>query len=157
MHPKPPNSEVTHLVTFRRMATVVVVVALGASSCSDKTKDSASSNVQSAVSDAKDAAANVLDNATVTAVRNFATQQGEEQFANARNPLDASGLSCKATMVDGVAHVTVSCTGTTKDRKAASLKGETSEIPGASITELDGKFTGAVDGNDVFVTEKLGG
>jgi hypothetical protein len=146
-------------VAFRRFAALVAVVALplAAGACSSETKDSAKSDVQSAVSDANDAAANVLDNATETAIRNVATQQGEEQFTNSKNPLDDQGLTCEAKMADGVAHVAVSCTGTTKDGKPAALNGETSQVPGASITHLEGTFTGTVDGSEVFTTEKLGG
>ncbi len=153
------NAKSRKVLVVRRFATIVAALALpiAASACSSETRDSASSDVESAVSDAQDAASNVLDNATETAVRNIATQQGEEQFANAQNPLDDSGLTCEAKMADGVAHVTVSCTGATKDGKAATLTGETSEVPGASVTELEGKFSGAVDGTEVFTTDKLGG
>lgn len=143
---------------LRRVAVAAAALAFmfGAVSCSEKTKDSASSDVQSAASDVKEAAANVLDNATETAVRNIATRQGEQQFADTNNELDGSGLTCEAKLADGLAHVTVSCTGTTKDGKAAALTGETSEIPGASVTELEGDFTGTADGNEVFTTKRLG-
>ncbi len=144
---------------LRRAALVAAALAFAiwAAGCSEKTKDSASSDAQSAASDVKQAAANVLDNATETAVRNVATQQGEEQFTNAKHFLDGSGLTCEAKLADGVSHVTVSCTGTTKDGKAAALDGETSEIPGASVTHLEGDFSGTVDGNEVFTTKNLGG
>ena len=139
------------------MAAATIVLGFTAASCSSESTDSASSDVQTAVSEAENAIANVLDNATETAVRNIATQQGEEQFTNAQNPLDDNGLTCEATMADGVAGVSVSCTGTTQDGKAATLEGETSEVPGASITELEGNFVGSVDGTEVFTTQKLGG
>ena len=51
----------------------------------------------------------------------------------------------------------VNCTGTTKDGKAVKLSGTTSELPGASVTELEGSFTGTVDGQQVFTTQELGG
>ena len=57
----------------------------------------------------------------------------------------------------GLDQVDVNCTGTTEDGGAAVLTGTTSEIPGASITELDGTFTATVDGEPVFETDTLGG
>ena len=39
----------------------------------------------------------------------------------------------------------------------AELTGETAELPGESIVELEGTFTGTVDGGEVFSTEVLGG
>ena len=43
------------------------------------------------------------------------------------------------------------------DGAVAEMTGTTSELPGASITELDGDFVGTVDGAEVFRTERLGG
>lgn len=159
MELKRTNAKSPRLPLVRRLAIVAAAVALpiGVGACSSKTKDSAKSDAQAAVSDAREAAANVLDNATETAVRNIATQQGEEQFTNAKNPLDSNGLTCEATMAEGVAHVTVSCTGMTEAGKAATLTGQTTEVPGASVSQLEGDFVGAVDGSEVFKTEKLGG
>ncbi len=60
-------------------------------------------------------------------------------------------------MADGVDQIDISCTGTTQDGGAAELTGHTNEIPGASVVTLDGEFTGTVDGEEVFTTQRLGG
>lgn len=144
--------------------SALALLSLGAGACSEDTKDTAetlienaATDVQSAITDVQEAGANVLDSAAETAIRNLATQQGEEQFANADNPLDADGLTCEAKVAEDVEKVDVSCTGKTEDGKAAELAGQTDEIPGASVTELEGSFSGTVDGAEVFTTEKLGG
>ena len=41
--------------------------------------------------------------------------------------------------------------------EAAALTGTTAEIPGASVVELEGEFTGTVNGTQVFTTQRLGG
>ncbi len=100
----------------------------------------------------------LVDDATELAVRNFAALQGAEQFNHEGHQIDEDGLACTATVGDGgLDQVDVSCTGTTEDGGAAVLSGTTSEIPGASITELDGTFTATVDGEPAFETDTLGG
>ncbi len=100
----------------------------------------------------------LLDDATELAVRNFAALQGAEQFNHEGHQIDEDGLTCTATVGEGgLDQVDVSCTGTTEDGGAAVLSGTTSEIPGASITELDGAFTATVDGEPAFETDTLGG
>ena len=100
----------------------------------------------------------LLDDATELAVRNFAAMQGAEQFNHEGFEIDEDGLSCTATVGEGgLNQFDVNCTGTTEDGDAAVLTGTTSEIPGASITELDGAFTATVDGESVFETDTLGG
>ena len=37
------------------------------------------------------------------------------------------------------------------------MTGTTDELPGASVTELEGAFTGTVDGTEAFSTDTLGG
>ena len=51
----------------------------------------------------------------------------------------------------------IDCTGTTADGGAAALTGTTTEVPGASVTSLEGDFAGTVDGAEVFTTQTLGG
>ena len=100
----------------------------------------------------------LLDDGVELAVRNFAAVQGAEQFNNAGHEIDSDGLSCRATVSkEGRKAVEVSCTGTTVDGGEAELTGRTSELPGASITELEGDFTATVDGETVFTTDELGG
>lgn len=111
---------------------------------------SAITEVSAAADDAVDAGAEAL-------ARNIAAEQGEEEFADAGHPLDDDGLTCEATVGDDVEAVDISCTGTTEDGAAAELTGTTSELPGASAVELEGSFTGTVDGAEVFTADALGG
>lgn len=104
-----------------------------------------------------DSRSELLDDATETAVRNFAALQGAEQFEAAGHDLDG-GLTCTADVGDRrLEDVVVECTGTTVDGREAALSGTTAELPGASITELKGSFTATVDGEAVFETDQLGG
>ena len=64
--------------------------------------------------------------------------------------IDADGANIRLV-------VEVECTGTTVDGRDAVLTGVTSEIPGASITELEGDWTATVGGEQVFATDELGG
>jgi hypothetical protein len=99
-----------------------------------------------------------LDDVTELAVRNFAALQGSEQFNAAGYEIDDDGLTCTAAVGGGGrTAVEVECTGTTVDGGDAVLTGVTSEIPGASITELEGEWTATVDGEQVFTTGELGG
>ncbi|WP_117000000.1 hypothetical protein [Desertimonas flava] len=101
---------------------------------------------------------NLLDDGVELAVRNFAALQGAEQFNHAGHEIDDDGLKCTATVSEGGREaVDVECTGTTVDGGEAVLSGRTSELPGASITELEGDFTATVDGETVFTTQELGG
>ena len=120
------------------LAAVGLVVALAA--CSDEDRNDA------------------LDDVTELAVRNFAALQGSEQFNAVGYEIDDDGLSCTATVSEGGrTAVEVECTGMTVDGDDAVLTGVTSEIPGASITELEGDWTATVDGEQVFATDELGG
>ena len=120
------------------VAAIAAVVGLGA--CSDEDRDE------------------VLDDATELAVRNFAALQGSEQFNNAGYEIDGDGLTCTAAIGEGGrTAVVVECAGTTTDGGEAVLSGITSELPGASITELEGEWTATVDGEEVFTTDELGG
>lgn len=151
-----------------RTIAALAVVSLGAAACSDEDREDIGDAVdtvvdevedagRTAVSEAEDAVGDAASDAAELAARNIATQQGEEQFADAGRPLDDGGLTCEATVADGLDGVDVNCTGTTQDGGAAELTGSTGEVPGASATELDGTFTGTVDGDEVFSAESLGG
>jgi hypothetical protein len=131
-------------LSIRRPGTTVLLAAVGLVvalvACSDEDRDDA------------------LDDVTELAVRNFAALQGSEQFKAAGYEIDDDGLSCTASVgVGGRTAVEVDCTGTTVDGGDAVLNGVTSEIPGASITELEGDWTATVDGEQVFATDELGG
>lgn len=100
----------------------------------------------------------LLDDGVELAVRNFAALQGAEQFNHAGHEIDGDGLTCTAAVgEEGRNAVDVECTGTTVDGGEAVLTGRTSELPGASITELEGDFTATVDGAEIFTTTELGG
>jgi hypothetical protein len=131
----------------RRVLPLAVAAGLLAVGCSDDSR-----------SEIIDDANEVLDDATEAAVRNFARLQAEEQFNAVGHEIDEDGLTCTAALGEGGRDsVDVKCTGTTVDGGDAALTGTTSELPGASITELKGSFTATVDGAEVFETDQLGG
>lgn len=137
------------------LAVLVMVAALAASGCSSKTRSSLASDARNVGTDVANAAASAKNNAAETLARNVATRQGDQQFKNAGQEL-AGPLSCEAKIQDGVSKVVINCTGKTKAGGAAVLTGTTSEIPGASVVALNGEFIGAVDGKQVFTTQRLG-
>jgi hypothetical protein len=114
------------------------------------------SAVESAVTDLGNAAGEVIDDAAGVAARNFATQQGEEQFKDAGYEIEGS-LTCSTVVQQDATSVKIDCAGTTTSGGAAVLTGTTDELPGASIIMLEGLFVGTVDGAEVFSTTKLGG
>jgi uncharacterized lipoprotein NlpE involved in copper resistance len=143
------------------VAAVTVFGLLGCGNDDDATADSIIEDVESAartaVSEASQAVDEAATDAAEAAVRNLAAEQGEDEFADSGHPLDDEGLTCEATATDGLDSVEVDCTGTTEDGKEAALTGKTNELTGESITEVEGSFTGTVDGSEVFTTDKLGG
>jgi uncharacterized lipoprotein NlpE involved in copper resistance len=155
-----------HPMEHRRklLVGIAAVAALGLVGCGnddDDTADSIIEDVESAARTAVSEAGQAVDEAGADAaeavVRNLAAQQGAQQFADAGSPLDDDGLTCEATASDGLDSVDVNCTGTTEDGGEAALTGTTDELPGESITEVEGTFTGTVDGSEVFTTDTLGG
>ena len=141
-------------IRFAHVAAVAALFAFAA--CSEEAQDAVQADVESAVTEVSEAVDAASADAGEALARNIATQQGEEQFTNAGHAL-AGPLTCEATIQDGVTTIAISCTGTTQAGGAAALTGTTSEIPGASVVTLDGTFTGTVDGQVVFTTERLGG
>jgi hypothetical protein len=150
--------------THRSGLTAVAVVALGLAACSDDDGQTIESIVddieqaaRTAVTEAEAAVDEAATDAVETAMRNLVAEQGEEQFTDAGYPLNDEGLSCEATASDGLDSVSVQCTGTTEAGEQAELTGETAEFPGESVVELEGTFSGTVDGGQVFSTDVLGG
>jgi hypothetical protein len=134
--------ESRHTLPAPRLQKPLVAIAalLVLAACSDEDRDE------------------VLDEATELAVRNFAALQGAENFDSAGHEIDGDGLTCTATVGDGGrTAVNVGFTGTTTDGGEAVLTGVTSELPGASIIELEGEWTATIDGEEVFTTDELGG
>ena len=145
-----------------------VFAAFGATACSEEDREEIGNEVEegaenvedaarTAASEVEEAAGEAAADVAEVAVRNLATQQGEEQFTDSGNPLDEDSLSCDATVADGLDTIDVNCTGTTEDGGTAELTVSTSELPGASVTEIEGMFTGTVDGTEVFTSTNLGG
>jgi hypothetical protein len=140
-----------------------LALVLSGVACSDDAKDDARDTLENARENAEDmvtevseAAGNVADNAVEVAARNLASAQGEDEFA--ANGIDVEGdLTCEATSNGDKTAIEVSCTGTATDGSSLSLEGVTSEMPGASLTELEGEFTGSADGEEVFSVDTLGG
>ena len=140
----------------RQIAGALLVAVFAVAGCSSTTRSSLTTDLRSAATDIGNAAGNAADNAAELLARNIATQQGEEQFNNAKQTL-AGPLTCTAAIKGGVSKIDINCTGKTKGGGAAVLTGTTNEIPGASVVSLDGQFTGTVDGQMVFTTQRLGG
>jgi hypothetical protein len=144
--------------------SAAALISLSLAACSDDDDETVESIVEEVedaartiVTEAEEAVDEAATDAAETAVRNIAAEQGEEQFADAGHPLDDEGLSCTATASDGLDSVSVQCTGTTDAGEQAELTGETAELPGESVVELEGTFTGTVAGSEVFSTDVLGG
>ena len=153
---------------MRRTIIGLAVLSLAFSACSDEDQDELEDTADSIAEEVEEAARSIateveeaVDEAATDAAelvaRNLAAEQGEQQFEDAGFPLDDSGLACEATVTDELDAVDVTCTGTTADGAAAELTGTTDELPGASVTELEGQFTGTVDGTEAFTTDTLGG
>jgi predicted small secreted protein len=130
---------------IRLVFSVLIAAALVAAGCSSNTRSSVKSDVE-----------NATNAAAETVARNVATQQGEEQFKNAQHELSGP-LKCTAKVQANAAKIDIACSGSTKDAKVATLRGTTSELPGASVVSLNGTFVGSVDGAEVFTTQRLGG
>ncbi len=151
--------------------TLAAILALAGLACSDDDNDgesNAEETVESVADDAQeeaeDAATTVADAADEAALdaaeataRTIGAEQGAEEFADNDAELDGD-LTCEATGGESDPdQIILMCTGTTMDGGEAELSGNTSELPGASATELEGDFTGTVDGDEVFTTDRLGG
>lgn len=131
------------------LAPALALTLLAACSDDDDGLDEAASDVSEAVDSG-------TDDAVEVAARNIASAQGEDEFAAAG--VDVEGdLSCEATVADEADAVEISCTGTGTDGEALKLAGTTDEVPGASVTELEGTFVGTADDEEVFTVDTLGG
>ena len=89
-----------------------------------------------------------------------ATSPPSRARSSSRTPGSRSttaGWRARQRSTDELDAVDVMCTGTTDDGAAAEMTGTSDELPGASVTELEGQFTGTVDGTEAFTTDTLGG
>jgi hypothetical protein len=139
-----------------RLSALLIAVPMLFAACGDDDAEELQDDIEAAATNVEEAATEAGNDAAEAAVRNIATEQGEEQFADAGHPIQDK-LTCEATTADGADMVDVSCTGTTEAGGQAALTGQTNEVPGASVVELEGNFTGTVDGTEVFTTQRLGG
>ncbi|MFL6204644.1 MAG: hypothetical protein ACJ739_04780 [Acidimicrobiales bacterium] len=106
--------------------------------------------------DAGDAVDEASNDAVETAARNIASAQAEDEFSAKGVDVDGD-LTCEANADEGADAVKISCIGTSTDGKDLGVEGQTDEIPGASVTELEGLFVGKADGKEVFSVDTLGG
>ena len=141
---------------------LAAALATGMAACSDDAQndvedaaDDIQEGAEDAVTSASEAVDEGTDDAAEAAVRNLAATHGADEFEQAGSAIDGD-LECEATVGEDEASVDVTCTGTTTDGEDAELTGTTSEIPGASATELEGTFTGTVAGEEAFSVDKLG-
>jgi len=135
---------------------IMLIAVLAIGGCSSDDRESIATDLQSVATNIANAADEATDDVAEALTRTIATQQGEEQFKNAGHELDGP-LTCEATVQQDAANIAITCTGTTQEGGTAELTGETNEVPGASVVSLDGDFTGTVDGEEVFSTQRLGG
>jgi hypothetical protein len=133
------------------LAPALSLALLGA--CSSDDDGEGADDVAEDVGDAVDEASSDAVEATA---RNIASAQGEDEFSAA--DIDIEGdLTCEATADEAADAVEISCSGTSTDGQDLALEGTTDEIPGASVTELEGSFVGTADGEQVFSVDTLGG
>jgi hypothetical protein len=131
------------------LAPALSLALLGACSDDDDGADDAAEDVGDAVDEASN------DAIEVTA-RNIASAQGEDEFSAAGIDIEGD-LTCEASADEDADAVDISCTGTSTDGQDLALEGTTDEIPGASVTELEGSFVGTAGGEEVFSVDTLGG
>ena len=137
------------------LAPAALSLALFAA-CSDDDDDGADDAVEDAAQDAGDAAGEAGNDAAETIARNLASAQGADEFDAAGIDVDGD-LTCEAAMTEEADAVDITCSGTSTDGQELALEGTTNEIPGESVTELEGNFTGTADGEEVFAVDTLGG
>ena len=143
-------------------AALVLVLTTSACAGDDDTSDdlgAAIDDVEEQVDDISGDVSDAIDEAGEDAVelaaRNLARLFGQDEFDDAGHPIDGE-LTCTADATEGLDAVEIACTGTTEAGEPAALTGTTTELPGASLTELDGDFVGTVADEEVFRTTALG-
>ena len=137
------------------LAPAALSLALFAA-CSDDDDDGADDAVEDAAQDVGDAAGEAGNDAAETIARNLASAQGADEFDAVDIDVDGD-LTCEANMTEEASAVEIVCTGTSTDGQELALQGVTDEIPGESVTELEGNFIGTADGEEVFAVDTLGG
>lgn len=125
----------------------------------DEAADDVVDDVEAGIDDATGAIADAIDEVGEDAVeltaRNLASANAAEEFADAGYPIEGE-LSCTADASDDLTAVEIECAGETEDGGVASMTGSTTELPGESVTELEGDFVGFVDNEEIFRTDAIG-
>lgn len=124
--------------------------------CSDDTNEAIEDDLRSGAEEVGDAAEEVSEDTIELVARNIASTQGAQEFEAVGHPIEGD-LTCVADAAADLTTVEVDCSGETQDGSTAELIGTTSELPGASITELEGEFIGFIGTEEVFRTDRLGG
>jgi hypothetical protein len=152
------------------IALAVLAMAASVAACSEDEQSGEvnieATNVEAAGDDAEsefeeiqgevgDAIEEAGEDTVELAVRNLATIHAKDEFRDAGHPI-AGELQCTADASDALDTVEVACVGQTEAGQPASLSGSTRELPGESLTELEGDFVGFVGGDEVFQTDALG-
>lgn len=157
MNPSSTRRDRAHPIAAGRVSRIALAILMvGAVACSEDTNESVEDDARSAISDAVGAVDEASEDAVELAARLFANEQASQEFAAVGQPIEGD-LTCTADATSDLTAVDISCSGTTSEGGDAEMTGTTSELPGTSITELDGNFVGTVDGDEVFRTERLGG
>ena len=131
------------------LAPALSLALLGACGSDDDDADDAAEDVGDAIDE-------TAADAVEATARNIASAQGEDEFSAADVDIEGD-LTCEADADDEADAVVISCTGTSTDGQDLTLEGTTDEIPGASVTELEGSFVGTADGEEVVSVDTLGG
>jgi hypothetical protein len=142
---------------WRRLALGAAAISLFVAACEDD--DDTTQRIEDEIDEINGAVADAIDefgqDSVELVARNLASRQGAEEFSDAGHPIDGD-LQCTAVATDDLTAVEIECGGATEDGSVAALTGTTTELPGASVTELEGTFVGLVDSAEVFSTEDLG-
>lgn len=133
--------------------TLALVASVAA--CSDDDGEAVGDEIEDVSGAVADAIEEFGEDTVEVAARNLASRQGAEEFSDAGFEIDGD-LMCTADASDDLTAVAIDCSGATTDGSVAALAGDTTELPGASLTELEGDFVGFVDGDEVFRTDALG-
>jgi hypothetical protein len=128
-----------------------LAMAIGGTACTGDDDADLETIVTDAAADAEDLAVEALE----VAASNAAVQLAPRHFADAGHPISGD-LSCSANAAGTLESVDIDCTGTTEAGDQARLTGTMDQLPDEVILAIDGQFTGTVDGQQVFETNRLG-